>query len=477
MKLSRQITALIAIPLVCEIAFVVVLVNALNKAEEDFIREARNNEIVNCVNMIVKDILSGGSLVGMRYLTRNDDYLNGIEKLVEDIGRQRSQLRSLVKEGDERYAEYQEFDSYLASNIVSFQSIRKMMLDPENKMEGILFLRKINKLFALTETAGSTLVQNKLQSSRDARLAQVQSRKNVSNVIICGVIFNLLLAGALAFLMITQTLKRLNVLMINNQRLAYGQPLAAPLGGGDEIGTIDATFHSMAETLHEAKQREHAFVSMLSHDLRSPITGVKLMLELVEDGVYGELNERGREMVSVSEKAIGRSLQMISDFLEIERMEAGELKLTLKPHDLFDTISDAVVLVSPQAEEKSIAIDLIERHAEFVYDDARVFRVLTNFLSNAIKFSASGTTVSVSLDEKESDVKVTVSDEGPGIPEDKLAAVFDRYKQVDRGETTQTQGFGLGLPVCKAIVEAHGGAIGVESRVGSGSAFWFTLPR
>ena len=473
--------------------FVVALVSALNKAEEDFLREARNNEIVNCVNMIVKDILSGGSLVGMRYLTRNDDYLNGIEKLVNDIGKQRAILRSLIRTDDEKYAEYKEFDSYLASNIVSFQSIRKMMLDPENKMEGILFLRKINKLFALTETAGSTLVQNKLQSSRDARLAQVKSRKNVSNVIICGVIFNLLLAGALAFLMITQTLKRLNVLMINNQRLAYGQPLAPPLGGGDEIGTIDATFHSMAETLHEAKQREHAFVSMLSHDLRSPITGVKLMLELVEDGVYGELNERGREMVSVSEKAIGRSLQMISDFLEIERMETGELRLALKLHNLFDTISDAVALVSPHADEKSIridverhvqensiAIDEVKRHAAFVYDEARVFRVLTNLLSNAIKFSAKGSRILVSVDENENGIKVTVLDEGTGIPEDKIATVFDRYKQVDRGEGTQSQGFGLGLSVCKAIVEAHGGAIGVDSQVGSvssGSAFWFTLPR
>lgn len=475
LSLKKQIIALIALPLCFELLFVFVLVDALNRAEQDYLREARNKEVVNCVNRINKDLLSGGTLVGMKYLSRNEKYIDGVEYLIRDINAQRLRLRDLIQ-NDANLAEYKAFDSYLASNLLSFEELRSLMTDSSNKLGGILLLQRMNKLFELTSNASKAIVEEREQKSELARLSQIQSRERIRNIILGAVVLNIFFACVMTYLLITKTLRRLNVLMINNQKLSQNLPLEPRLEGHDEIGEIDATFHSMAESLAAAKEKERAFVAMLSHDLRSPITGVKLLLEMMEIGVYGEFNERGQAALSVSEKAIKRSLQMIDDFLVLERSESTDIPLTLEVHDLAETLNEVISLVSNLAEQKSVSIKSEFESLELLYDEAGIVRVATNLITNAIKFSPPQGTVTVLLEAGEMCVRIIVADEGDGIPLEKRALVFDRYQQLQTSDTPKHEGFGLGLPICKTIVSAHGGEIGIESEVEHGSRFWFTIP-
>lgn len=141
LSFKKQIIALIALPVCFELLFVFVLVDALNRAEQDYIREARNREVVNCVNRINKDLLSGGTLVGMKYLSRNEKYIDGIESLIKDINEQRARLRNLIR-NDANLAEYREFDSYLASNLVSFEELRSLMTDSSTSFVAFFYCKK-----------------------------------------------------------------------------------------------------------------------------------------------------------------------------------------------------------------------------------------------------------------------------------------------------------------------------------------------
>ncbi len=232
LSLKKQIIALIALPLCFELLFVFVLVDALNRAEQDYLREARNKEVVNCVNRINKDLLSGGTLVGMKYLSRNEKYIDGVEYLIRDINAQRLRLRDLIQ-NDANLAEYKAFDSYLASNLLSFEELRSLMTDSSNKLGGILLLQRMNKLFELTSNASKAIVEEREQKSELARLSQIQSRERIRNIILGAVVLNIFFACVMTYLLITKTLRILNVLMINNQKLSQNLPLEPRLEGHD----------------------------------------------------------------------------------------------------------------------------------------------------------------------------------------------------------------------------------------------------
>lgn len=335
----------------------------------------------------------------------------------------------------------------------------------------------MNKLFELTSNASKAIVEERDKKSDLARLSQIRSREYIRNIILAAVALNVLFATIMTYLLITKTLRRLNVLMVNNQRLSTNQPLQPPLDGHDEIGEIDATFHSMAKNLSAAKEKERAFIAMLSHDLRSPITGVKLLLEMMELGVYGELNERGQTALNVSDRAIKRSLQMIDDFLLLERNESIDTPLKKESHDLAESLNESISFVQNQADRREVTVKRDFESCHCFYDEAGIIRVATNLLTNAVKFSPPKSTVTVSLQMNDDNVCISVLDEGIGIPPEKQAVIFDRYQQLNNPDSPKHEGFGLGLPICKSIVNAHGGEIGVRNNLEAGSVFWFTLPK
>ena len=236
----------------------------------------------------------------------------------------------------------------------------------------------------------------------------------------------------------------------------------------------------VARDISERKRLERMkqeVVAMVSHDLRSPLTAIQAMFELLESGRLGELTDSGRSKIQRGNSVLNRLISMINDLLDMERLESGmfELNCSTVPFKLI--VGQTIEAVQGSADAKNIKLTTEGKDIELWCDGDRIVRVLVNFVSNAIKFSAPDSSINIEAQESGDTIEVSVVDRGRGIPADKVESVFDRFKQVDRSDETVKGGSGLGLAICKAIIDAHKGSIGVQSELDKGSKFWFKLPR
>jgi signal transduction histidine kinase len=273
---------------------------------------------------------------------------------------------------------------------------------------------------------------------------------------------------------------RLRIMEINTFRFVNKQPLMPTVTGSDEIASLDKMFHSMVASLNQAEERKTEFLAMISHDIRAPLMSLTATLKMVVRGVYGTLNESGADRVRDAQDSADRIVSMINEMLDVERLESGAFPLSYSASPAKELISSAVANVSALAETKSIRIESVGEDAIAVNADAkRVVQVLTNLLSNALKYSPEGSVISVRVDEDGGDktVKFSVKDQGPGIAAEHQRTLFDRFVQVDSEANREQVGSGLGLAICKGLVEAHGGKIDVSSEPGHGAEFRVILPK
>ncbi|HEY9783857.1 MAG TPA: ATP-binding protein [Candidatus Obscuribacterales bacterium] len=248
----------------------------------------------------------------------------------------------------------------------------------------------------------------------------------------------------------------------------------------EEEKAVFCVVHDISER-KESERLKQDVLAMLSHDLRSVLTSLGITLDLLNEGHLGKLTEKGNRMVSNANESVAVVVKMINDLLEVERIESESFTLDYHRVSLNDVIKQASDIAYADAETKKIEIEISGEEQEIDADPERLKRVIINLLNNAIKFSPSGGIISVvsqriSENGGMREVEVRVIDQGPGIPADKAHLVFQKFKQLGRGDEGERKGSGLGLAICRAIVEAHGGKIGVDSGHNGGSALWFTLP-
>ena len=239
------------------------------------------------------------------------------------------------------------------------------------------------------------------------------------------------------------------------------------------------TFFCVAHDNTERKNAERMkqeFVAMLSHDLRSPLNSVQAFFTMLREKVYGSLNDKGMSRAASLEGTVSWLIEMISDLLDIDKIEAGLLDLDLKEASLLGVVDRASEALSNLADESQVEIVLPKDDAKVRIDDDMFMRVVTNLLSNAIKYSPKKSTVDVEIGQSDGYVELKVIDHGPGIAVENQEAVFERFKQIKEADVKTRRSSGLGLAVSKAIVEQHKGTIGVTSAPGEGSTFWVRLP-
>lgn len=231
---------------------------------------------------------------------------------------------------------------------------------------------------------------------------------------------------------------------------------------------------------HELDRLKQQFVAMISHDLRTPLNAVQSTLTLLERNAWGELTPHGKAKVTAAEANLKHSIDLINNLLDLDKMESGTMDLQRSDIYLSGLIQKCADAVSALADQRSIEIkiEVPENIDELtVYaEERRLSQVLINLLGNALKFSEHDSEVSIKVSEEGSVIKIAVQDHGPGITETQRNLIFERFHQVP-ASGKEKEGTGLGLAICKAIVEAHGGTIGVDSTVGEGSTFWFKLPK
>lgn len=245
-----------------------------------------------------------------------------------------------------------------------------------------------------------------------------------------------------------------------------------------EFSSTHQTYFCAGKDVTEKMQLERFkqdFTSMVVHDLRSPISSSVMTIQMVISDGWEPLADSHRMHLSRCLRGLHRLLSLVNSLLDLNKLAAGKFKLQIELVRLSRIVDESISTVSPYAQHNQVTIKTAGSLDEKVAaDEERIVQVLVNLLTNAIKYSPESGTVTISAYKGERLITIIVADEGPGIPEEHRPRIFERYQQVGEGEQPGTTG--LGLFICKAIVQRHGGNIGVRSEGGKGSQFWFTLP-
>jgi signal transduction histidine kinase len=252
----------------------------------------------------------------------------------------------------------------------------------------------------------------------------------------------------------------------------------------DEIGALAADVNLMNDELEAlyreletASRHKSDFLATMSHELRTPLNAIIGFSEVLHEEMFGKLNERQRAYVDDVMAAGRHLLSLINDVLDLAKIEAGRMELELSQVEIPELLRSALSMHAEQADRGGIHLGLQTEPEEIAItaDDRRVRQIVFNLLSNAIKFTPRDGRVDVSARLADGQVEIAVADTGPGISSEHLETIFEEFEQASDGKKAD-EGTGLGLPLSRKLVELHGGRLWVESEVGRGSTFRFTLP-
>ncbi|WP_066382855.1 PAS domain S-box protein [Anabaena sp. CA = ATCC 33047] len=228
--------------------------------------------------------------------------------------------------------------------------------------------------------------------------------------------------------------------------------------------------------LQQIEQMKSEFIGIVSHELRTPLTAIRAALGLLNSGIYDQKPEKFQRMIEIALIDSDRLVRLVNDILDLERLESGRAVLEKTTCNVADLIQQAVEGVQAIANQQHITFNINPTDAQVWAAADAIIQTLTNLLSNAIKFSPAHSTITLSVKSQQDCVLFQISDQGRGIPADKLELIFGRFQQVDASDSRSKGGTGLGLAICRSIIDQHGGKIWAKSKLGEGSTFFFTLP-
>ncbi len=473
-KASMLVFALLSI----ELGIIITIAHLLQRAEYELWQESHARNVTGQANSLVKHFYDAGAALAAYGVTRNKQsemlYQNSSDKIHTRI----MTLSLLVDEepnsGKPSISQVETFGYRALSILERF----KRTLDSEKSPLGVLktveirdeLSRSITQFFSLMESF--TERQRRMEEMR--RGLDASLRLQVRQWLVVAVVFNILVAALLTQLFVRGIARRMDIVVENTTRLAANMDLHEPVKGSDEIAHLDRMFHDMAVALRRAEGLKTQFVALITHELRTPIGAISLTLQLLELGNYGALDDKGRKRVRNAERSCARLIGMINELLDAEKIAAGKLQLSFTSCRIDTVIEKAVEISKVLAEKKSISIEYSSTPLESYVDENRIEQVLLNLISNAIKHAPEGGVVRISSAQSSEWIEVSVEDNGPGIPADFRGKIFAMYEQAGQ---PAIGGTGLGLAISKAIIEGHGGTIGVLSEPDSPTRFWFKLPK
>lgn len=288
---------------------------------------------------------------------------------------------------------------------------------------------------------------------------------------------NILIAIAVALFYARGVRNRINRIDDNVSHFLQGRMLRRQMTNEDEISDMDAAFHRMAEKLISADLEMRSHYESMQTNLLEPLRSLRAVLKASSESETSKLTEAGRTKLVKSVSTVDRLTALILELGKINEVGAEGLKIDVAECRLEDILASSVNSVSEFAAKKEINVSFecaedLNLHADF----ARLVQVVVNLLSNAIKFSPRGSAVNVYSSVGAESITIHIKDQGPGISAADQSKLFQRFEQVESIVSTDIKGSGLGLSICRDIIVAHGGVIGIDSEVGSGSDFWFSIP-
>ncbi len=329
------------------------------------------------------------------------------------------------------------------------------------------------KAFILTQFIQDEIENLKTVQEKDLlenqMLVQVRKAKETTLMLLLILIFGGLVVLFTVTTFVRKPLRQLREVIKGIARGSSVKPL--PAVADDEIGAIVSAFNQLTWKLQRTDHLKEDFISNLSHELRTPLTSLQEATNLMLEEVSGSLNERQRQLILIIQEDAKKLLRLTTDLLDLSRMRGGMLPLQLAPYDLEDLARQALEEIRPLAMKRDLHLEMWTEHkvGPIPMDAVRIRQVVINLLSNAIKFTSQAGKISLTIKKVSAkEVQLSITDTGCGVSKDNLEKIFDRFYTGG--------GFGLGLPISRQIILAHGGKMWVESEPGKGSVFSFTLP-
>ncbi len=285
-----------------------------------------------------------------------------------------------------------------------------------------------------------------------------------------------IVAFIVSFVITRQIIKPLKRMRTAAKSIAAGNfNERIPITSSDEVGQLAQSFNSMSQALSELENMRSSFISDVSHELRTPMTTISGFVEGVLDGTIPE-KDRNRYLATVLEE-VKRLSRLVNDLLEASRLEQGKIKIEKKNVDMNRLVAESMFAYEQQLTEKKISVNLNLEGKECIAlaDRDSIKRVIINIIDNAIKFTPEYGNISVSTENKNKKVYVSILNNGEGISEEDLRHIWERFYKTDKSRSNDKKGVGLGLHIVKTIITQHGGEVFAESELGKFTKFTFVL--
>ncbi len=474
LSLSQQMTAVIGIALAFQLAFVGTLAYAHHRLEMQLEEEARSKKLVSAGNGLISTLLRLATHMGLYQFNKDEAFKRSFDSDLVDLTRRAEELRSIPVDAKDQL-EVNEMLKNFDQAFKLFKDVQNIFdsSDEEGKKFAVLQISK--------QARGLYKVNDEFLERQEAKSVMHQKRETelrvwVNSIVYGGLTINIALVVGLLLYFNNRTTKRFNTLSKNIVSLGAGKNIPEHLDGVDELAMLDDVVHAVSSALQEAERSKQEVLAMITHDLRSPLTSLQLTLNLLASGSMDNSSEKARNMLSRADSSVGKLIQLINDLLDIDKIESGRFNLDIQEVEDASMISQATELIQHSADARKITIEARPANIDVHCDEERIIRVITNLLSNAIKFSPDDSKVVIATSVEGNKILFEVKDQGRGMPAGEEVKIFERYHQVDGKNEAEKKGSGLGLTICKALVEAHGGTIGATSKDGQGSTFWFRIP-
>jgi signal transduction histidine kinase len=370
-----------------------------------------------------------------------------------------------------------------ASSIVVADSQKSLVgREYSTSEQGIpLYLLSINVNPSLSPPEMNQTVPNRasyfgtLYISQSSSILALYLSSAINRFLLWGGLIAIAMALILSFFLSRRILSPIRALTNSAKRLAKGDfSQRVQIDSRGEVGELALTFNSMASDLDRAEKLRRNIVADVAHELRTPLSNVAGYLEAIRD----DMIQPDKSTIASLSEEVDLLSRLVDDLQELALSDAGELKLMCQPENISQLIDQSIKAAQARVIEKGLDIS-VDAPGDFPpvnIDYDRISQVLRNLLSNAIKHTGHGGQISISARLQDQWVKISVADNGEGIPAEDLPNMFERFYRVDKSRARNGGGSGLGLTIAKRLVEAHGGTIEVRSELGKGSCFSFTIP-
>lgn len=489
MRIRHQGAILLGIPLLCQIVFAVVLTRSIALLDDAGRKEARAKMVISSC----QEIRGVGTRVMMSVMGRQLFYADeaSVKQSIENaVSHKFAIIEQLVSDDPASLQLVQKYKRDLSSLGAVLGDLGRIMDDPNTPAwadrQNLLLSRYLNDQEQMEEALvrfqhsvddEEALIKRFTPILDEWRPKALVERRNLRTTVIAGVILETLLFIGIALVMGKTFINRLAVLMNNIDRFSAGQPVKETITGNDELTELNAKFREMADARYEAEEFKRNLMSMVAHDLRSPLASANLTIDVILQTKDADLDDWVKKRLGRLDGELRRLTRLANSLVDIEKIESNKLELDLaetSPAEIIDSTSKAL---EGSAVAKNITLRQdITVEDNLTCDKERIIQVLVNLVSNSLKFAPKNSTVTLRVKSHEnSTVRFSVIDQGPGVPDEDRPLLFQKFSQLDQDLEVKKQGSGFGLYITNMIVMAHHGHTGYE-RTDEGSEFYFDLP-